>query len=67
MSSQFQNTLVPTVLRAALSSHEAVPLPSMTLTSEDPLPAVVNIDSNGYILSSGTLATEVKRETSDNN
>lgn len=67
MSLQFQIPLVPPVLRVALSSHEAMQLPSVTLTSEDPLPAVVNIDSSGYLLSLGTLATAVDRETSDNN
>lgn len=67
MSLQFPIPLVPTVLRAALSLHEAIRLPSVTLTSEDPLPAVVNIDSSGYLLSHGTMTTEVDRETTDNN
>lgn len=67
MSLQSPIPLIPTVLRTVLFSHEAMRLSSITLTSEDPLPAVVNIDSSGYLLSYGTMKTAVDRETSDNN
>jgi hypothetical protein len=67
MSLQTPITLIPTVLRATLASCGCMHLPSIgTLTNEDPLPAVVGIDSGGYLLSHGTLATEVNRETTDN-
>lgn len=59
---------IPTVLRAVLSTSGAVHLPRMTtLTSEDPLPAVVDIDSGDYLLSHGTRLTEIGRETTDDN
>lgn len=34
-------------------------------TSEDPLPAVVETDGDGFILARETRITEVKRETTD--
>ncbi len=34
---------------------------------DDDLPAVLNRDVSGYVLSRGTLVTEIKQETVDDN
>lgn len=36
-------------------------------TSQDPLPAALGHDADGYILSRETYVTDVKRETTDDN
>mgnify|MGYP000051762934 FL=1 len=36
-------------------------------TMDDPLPAVVETSTGGYVLSRSTRVTEVKRETTDDN
>ncbi len=68
MSLLFPTPVVPTVLRAVLSTPEVIQLSGVvTLTSEDPLPAIVDIDQSGYLLSHGTIKTAVDSETTDEN
>lgn len=37
------------------------------LTVEDPLPSVLMLSTDGYVLSHGTRVTEVNQETTDDN
>ncbi len=68
MNTQISYSNIPTVLLTALSKPESVCSPRIsTLTSEDPLPAVVKINSSGYLLSHQTRFTAVERETTDDN
>jgi hypothetical protein len=44
------------------------PKPSCdSFTTEDPLPSVVKLAEDGYVLSTTTRLTEVSRETTDDN
>jgi len=64
----FQNpaSLVPLILREALSKPDAMlSRENANITSEDPLPAIVDIGPSGLHLSYRTKFTAVQRETSD--
>lgn len=66
MSTQFTTPLVPTILCLAQSMHESFQHTRISgLTSEDPLPAVVNVSLDGYIISNSTKLTAINRETTD--
>ncbi len=57
---------LPFVLRASQLSSATEEAPGRDeLTSEDPLPAALEIDAAGYILGFDTKLTEVRRETTD--
>ena len=58
---------VPYLLRfATMCSPGAMPNGGV-ITTEDPFPAVVEIDSNGLAVGRGTRITDVKQETLDDN
>jgi hypothetical protein len=59
-------TLLPFVIHATgLASLPKAPRNS--LTTEDPLPSVLELTGDGYVLSIATRLTAVSRETTDDN
>lgn len=61
--------VVPPLLRAALTASKAPSpvLEDIASTTEDPIPTVVDIDTDGYFLSHRTRFTAVQVETTDDN
>lgn len=59
---------IPFILHAGkLRDRTGTAFPGDIPTSEEPLPAIVETDLRGYVLSRGTRVTFVQRETTDDN
>jgi hypothetical protein len=59
---------LPFVLHAAQLNPARGETPGRDVpTSEDPLPAALEIDAGGYVLARETRLTQVRHETTDDN